>query len=168
MAREINLQRGLVTIVDDEDYPMLIAYKWYAVRSSSNLYVQRFAVDENGKKHCIRMSRQILGLDRNDKRVADHINRNTLDNRRSNLRACTNAQNRWNSPVNRASKSGLKGVFYSPLHGTEKCWRAQIWANSKRINLGRFHTSEEAYAAYCKAARQYHGEFVCQAVTQGM
>jgi hypothetical protein len=86
----------------------------------------------------------------------DHANGNGLDNRRSNLRPFTGAQNHWNSGISRTNWSGHKGVGWNKAEGK---WRARIQANGKRLFLGYFDTAEDAGHAYDAAARELHGEF---------
>ncbi|HEV8525455.1 MAG TPA: NUMOD4 domain-containing protein [Terriglobales bacterium] len=86
----------------------------------------------------------------------DHINRDTLDNRLSNLRVCTNAQNRLNSKQRSNSKAPYKGISYDKRSGK---WRARIQVNGKTTWLGRFDTPEDARDAYRDAAVKHHGEF---------
>lgn len=83
----------------------------------------------------------------------DHINGDPLDNRFCNLREATRHQNMHNTKK-RAGTSRYKGV--SKSFGK---WKAQIRANGNPIHLGQFATEEEAHAAYCKAAKELHGEF---------
>jgi hypothetical protein len=89
-------------------------------------------------------------------KCVDHINGNTLDNRRENLRICTQAENRYNSRKSKSNTSGYKGVSYSNY---AKKWRSQIKRNNKIIHLGYFETPEKAYEAYVAASKKYHGEF---------
>lgn len=81
----------------------------------------------------------------------DHINRDRTDNRVSNLREATPAQNGKNHPG------------YNPLRGTTPGrngkWRAQIKMNYQTIHIGTFATREEAHAAYVKKAKEQFGEF---------
>ncbi len=86
----------------------------------------------------------------------DHINGNVQDNRLSNLRQATNAQNRYNTKLNIRNKIGLKGVSFAKDRNK---WAAHISANGRSRTLGYFATPEEAHAAYCKAAKELHGEF---------
>jgi hypothetical protein len=89
------------------------------------------------------------------KQIIDHINGNPLDNRRVNLRICTPAENARNRRAQRGSHAGYKGVHW---HNVGK-WRAVIWANGVRHDLGVFGSREEAASAYDKAALELHGEF---------
>ena len=88
----------------------------------------------------------------------DHINGDTLDNRRSNLRICTRGENNTNRGMRKTNTSGKKGVHR--IKGNLKNpWRTQINAQGKRIHVGVFATLEEASAAYDQAALKYHGQF---------
>lgn len=83
----------------------------------------------------------------------DHINRNLLDNRISNLRLATKSQNQVNRPG--WSKSGMpKGVY---RHG--KRFVAQAWKGGRKHHLGTYDTPEQAHAAYLRFARATFGEF---------
>jgi hypothetical protein len=86
----------------------------------------------------------------------DHINCDPSDNRLCNLRACSHAENARNRKVNTKNRSGFKGVSKSV---NSSGWVARIQHDKKQINLGSFATPELAHAAYCEAARRYHGQF---------
>lgn len=86
----------------------------------------------------------------------DHKNGNTLDNRRCNLRICTQSENNRNTKKRRDNTSGYKGVSWNK---NRKKWVAIISINSKHCALGYFTTKEEAYTVYCRAAKRLHGEF---------
>lgn len=86
----------------------------------------------------------------------DHINRIKSDNRISNLRIATIAENQWNTSTSLANTSGLKGVSWS---ASQKKWRARISVRGVMVWLGYFESKDEAHAAYCEAAKKYHGEF---------
>jgi hypothetical protein len=89
-------------------------------------------------------------------KVVDHINCNTLDNRRENLRLCNQSENIRNARKNFQGKNPYKGVsLYKPTNR----WRARIQVNDKTIYLGYYDTPEKAYEAYVAASKKYHGEF---------
>ena len=86
----------------------------------------------------------------------DHINHNTLDNTRNNLRKATRSQNSQNlKGAHKDSKSGIRGVYWQK---NLKKWQAQICVNNKRIHLGTFDEREEAAKAV-KEARGKHMPF---------
>ena len=93
-----------------------------------------------------------------DKQI-DHKNKNTLDNRRANLRICTNSENQMNRGKTRANGSGFKGVNLQKRLKRKK-YRARITADKKTFYLGNFEDAAEAGSAYRKAAKQHHGEFM--------
>lgn len=86
----------------------------------------------------------------------DHISGMKGDNRISNLRIATIAENQWNTALKSANTSGLKGVSWSVRQGK---WRARIGVNGVMVWLGYFESKEDAHAAYGAAAKKYHGEF---------
>jgi hypothetical protein len=86
----------------------------------------------------------------------DHRDGNSANNRWSNLRRATSAQNNANRRRPRNNTSGLKGVSVSR---TERKWEARITKNGRCTHLGRFLTAEAAHKAYVKAARKLFGEF---------
>lgn len=86
----------------------------------------------------------------------DHINGVGFLNRITNLRACSHSENLRNQKVRKDNKVGLKGIHWN---SKDKRWRAQIKVNGRLKYLGQFQTKEDAYAAYCKGAKQLHGEF---------
>jgi len=98
--RPINLTLGKIAVVDDADYNWLTQYSWYAKynKCTDSFYAARTSrrKDENGKRFLIYMHRQLLGLEKGDRRVGDHKNHNTLDNRRDNIWTCTYSQNQLN------------------------------------------------------------------------
>lgn len=146
--KRIPLTQGLSAIVDDEDFEMLSRFKWHFHQTGYAMRTARI----DGKKHLLRMHRVVMNAPPH--KCVDHINGNTLDNRKRNLRIASRSQNQHNRGRNKNNTSGFKGV--SRYRGR---WRARITVNWKEIRLGIFDTPEEAFDAYVAAAKEYHGEF---------
>ena len=92
----------------------------------------------------------------NPKIIIDHKFGNTLDNRKENLRRCTQKENARNSEISIRNKSGYKGVTWS---NNKNKWRSRILVDRKEIFLGYFNDPKEAYQKYCEANKKYYGEF---------
>lgn len=136
---------------DKEDYEKIKRYCWYKNRAGYLI-----ARNENGKQ--IRMHRLIMDcLDSN--LVVDHINRITYDNRKSNLRLCTQALNTANSKKPKNSTNTYIGVTFNK---DLKKWSAKIMVNRKPINLGYFNTEQEALMARLKGEKLYWGDYAPQ------
>ena len=97
-----------------------------------------------------------LVIDAKKGEYVDHINGDTLDNRRCNLRICTNSENLRNSKTRIDNTSGYKGVSYKK---ERKKYIAYININKKRIFLGYYNSKIDAAKAYNIGAKKYHGEF---------
>lgn len=158
--KTIPLTKGQVALVDDEDYERVRQYKWTASFSYAKYcYARHCFRHPNGKRYFMRLHRVILNMQLSDKRVVDHINHDTLDCRKINLRICTNAQNLHNKR-RQENTPYPKGVKYD--HGVRRRpFSATITVDGRRLHLGVFATPEKAHAAYCQAAVRYFGEFAC-------
>lgn len=89
--------------------------------------------------------------------VIDHKNGDTLDNRKSNLRACKQSENAKNQTKKRSDNtSGYKGVTWWKRDGN---WKAQLYVDGKNINLGYFDCKHEAAMMYNFWAKDIFGEF---------
>jgi hypothetical protein len=153
-AKYIPLTRGYFALVDVYDYDSLSRFNWYVLISDKMKYAFRSGQKRLGESGEIGMHQQILRL--TDGRLPDHRNGNGLDNRRSNLRPATHAQNLCNRGKPETNSSGFKGVCR--VRGKEK-WQASIKTGQSCKFLGHFDTAEEAARAYDSAALRYHGEF---------
>ncbi len=154
--KKIPLTRHACAFVDDCDYEMLVAHRWYAhvhIHDKNLVYARRTAY-ENGRQRTVLMHREILG-DIPPGMVVDHIDHNTTNNTRANLRIVAQPQNSRNRRgAQRDSLSGTRGV--SPSNGK---WRATIKVCGKVIHLGRFSEIKDAAFAYAAANKKYFGEF---------
>lgn len=96
---------------------------------------------KGGKHKTVLMHRVIM--DPPDGMEIDHLNRNTLDNRRCNLRIATRSENHLNRGVSAKSKSGVSGVAWDAVR---KKWRASITVRGAVHELGRFSEIEDTIA----------------------
>lgn len=158
--KTITLTRDKVALVDDEDYEWLSQWKWCAYKPlrSKTFYAVRGS-RINGKSRLVPMHRAILNPD--PKVKVDHRNGDGLDNRRDNLRVCTNAQNGMNKRF-----CGKRAIGHSKYKGVAKStgaptWRAYIRPGGRQIHLGTFVSEEDAARAYDAAAKVHFGEFAC-------
>jgi hypothetical protein len=154
--KKIPLTKGLSAIVDDADYEELSRHKWYAMKNTYGGFLARRSTFIDGKHGKVWMHRFLLGLKKGDNMVGDHINHNTLDNRRFNLRKCTQGQNLCNMSPNKNTSSQYKGVSFN-----KQCrkWDARISKNGVQHCLQLFETEELAALAYNEKAKELHGEF---------
>ncbi len=152
----IPVNRGQVVLIDDDDFPLLDGLRIQVRWDTKSLVWRAHCYGYEKRKAIIYgLARLILGLGKGNKLEAEHIDPNaTLDNRRSNLRIATRAQNNANRRMRKDNTSGYKGVV---PYGSG--FRAQIQVNGKGIALGTRATKEEAYELYCEAARRLHGDF---------
>lgn len=165
--REIRLTQGKVALVDIDDYERVSSFAWNAYYDRHVWYGRRTTRWKDGdakKQATILLHRFIMRLEAGDRRVVDHINGNGLDNRRANLRVCTNAENSRNSRLRQHTARELRGVMPLPSGN----WGAQICVNYRKIFLGTFSSKKEAHAAYCDAATKYHGRFRSRALDNAL
>jgi hypothetical protein len=151
----IVLTQGKFAIVDAEDAEFVSQWKWQArwCKETKSFYASRTTM-VNGKHTTISMHRVILNTPSGLQ--IDHESHDTLDNRRSNLRKASHAQNQHNTGKRKTNTSGYKGVNW---HKRAQLFTARITVNGVRHHLGQYATAEEAGAAYEAAAIKLHGEF---------
>lgn len=104
------------------------------------------------------LHRVLLGLNKEDKYIIDHINRNRLDCRLDNLRFVTHQQNNMNRTIQRNNQSGYKGVSYRRFCGD---FVARICINNKCLIVFSSNNPIECASAYNYAAdllfKEYNG-----------
>jgi hypothetical protein len=156
--RRIKLTQGKYAFVDDTDYVSLSNYNWHASFYKGVWYAERSSKKDEGKRHTIRMHRQIMTLKRKDGRCVDHKDGNGLNNQRFNLRMCNHSENNRNKVRFTKGTSVFKGVCWC---NTRYIWRAYITYRGIHHFLGYFDLEMDAAKAYNKAARHYFGEYAC-------
>lgn len=150
----IQLTQGQVTIIDEIDSD-LAQHKWYAVYKKN---MRKFYAVRNGVPHILARTvlERNIGRPLVKSELCDHINGDTLDNRRCNLRVATHKENLTNRGMQRNNTAGFKGVSVYKRTGK---YTAQIHVDSIKHHLGYFDTPIQAHKAYCDAALILHGEF---------
>lgn len=154
---KIPLTRGAFALIDAADISLVSAYKWRLGSNGRKRYAVSTVTVSRGKYRTLYLHRLIFGDD--TFQVVDHIDGDSLNNTRVNLRGCTHAENAKNKRAIKAI-SGFKGVrlHLNPLNWPRP-WYAKICVDGQKLHLGSFATAEEAAKAYDAAARFYHGEF---------
>lgn len=134
-------------LIDDEDISLFESHTWHLHKG--------YVCTNIKKKSTVPFHRLVLNAN-NSKHHVDHKNGNTLDNRKSNLRFATIAENARNRPFQKNNKTGYKGVYPRKDAST---FRAQIRYQGKKYGLGSYKTAKEAALAYNNAAVKFYGEF---------
>lgn len=161
----VRLTQDQHALIDEDDFERVSKHKWFAIQSFSEYETVFYARAKIGGR-AVSLHRFIFGLS-GPHHYVDHINHDTLDCRKANLRSVDKFQSAQNRRV-RARKnpakyhSRFKGVFASISRaGKLLGWKSQIRHNNKRYHLGQFPTEEQAAEAYDKKAKELHGDFAC-------
>lgn len=145
-GREISV-KGYTVLIDSEDFDRVVSRCWWVrvdgsgnprIVSKGNLYLSRF----------------ITGCVKGDGAVVDHLNHNTLDNRKRNLKITDRAGNTRNRLAVKGSTSCYRGVSWDEQKGL---WRARAQFEGKHFHLGRFENEKDASNAvedfWCEISR---------------
>ena len=159
LMKQIPLTQDKFTLVDDENFEELNKYKW--------TYMKGYAIRGIGgrkNRRTLYMHREIIKTP--EEMFTDHIDRDGLNNQKSNLRIVDKSKNMFNSKISSRNKSGYKGVhkmvhkakykdkiYFYPL------WRVQITIKGKTIPVGKFKKIEDAIEARRKAEIKYFKEY---------
>lgn len=143
---EVPLTRGMFMKVDLEDFEWLSKFKWNANNKNGKFYAARSSDGTTVYAHRL--------LLKTDQRQVDHINGDSLDNRKANLRACSHGENQMNRINRKPTKSGIKGV--KKHYGK---WQARIRIDGQLKHLGTFDSKEGARNAYAEASKKEFGRF---------
>jgi len=146
--KEITLTQGQIALVDDEDYNMLMRYKWHAAKCN-NIFYAVTTYRDAGKQINLFMHRMLLNPQKG--KIIDHIDHNGLNNQKHNIRICTysdNAQNRKGK-----GNSKFKGVYYR-----RGKYEVAIRDNGKLKHIASTHDEIEAAKIYDINALAIYGE----------
>ncbi len=157
--KEIKLTNSeRVALVDDEDFEEISKYKWHfhGGRARTTRHDPKKYKETARRSRIVGtyMHRMLLKAGPTDE--IDHVDRNPLNNKKSNLRFCTRSQNIQNTPRRAMGSNTYKGVTYRKESGA---WRARIVVNGKRLSLGEGRDPKELARLYNAAALKYHGAF---------
>lgn len=145
---ELRLPSGHIAIIDDVDLPLTHGYRWHADKRKNTIYVRgrKIGFYRSG----VYLHKVLTGADN-----TDHKDGNGLNNRRSNLRVCTQQQNCLNAGKKRRGKR-FKGVYFRE---DRQKWWAQLYVGGRSFFGGHHDTEESAALAYNNLAREHHGDF---------
>lgn len=149
MSKEIQLSKGNITIVDDDDFEWVSKNKWCI--DGRGYAVRRKPFSKGGK---IILHREIMKTEKGME--VDHVNGNRLDNRKENLRNVHHFQNGKNLSIKSNNKTGYAGVSLDKRCGK---YKTQIQVNGKFIFLGYYTDIEEAANAYKVGSKKHFKEF---------
>jgi hypothetical protein len=145
MAKKIPIGKDLFALVDDEDYELVSKFNWHKHKSRS--YGQYYASSN------IKMHR--LVMDAKPGEIIDHINGDSLDNRKENLRLCTYSQNQQNTQ-SRAGSSRYKGVSYIKR---KNLWKGSFQYEGVHYHCGIFKSEQECALAVDRKRLEVCKEF---------
>lgn len=143
------MSNGRQFFFDLEDYDLISQYCW--CEKTDNHYIQ---ANVEGKKVYLHR----LLMNPNKGYVVDHINLLKYDNRKSNLRICTQHQNNMNMPIKSTNTSGYTGI-----RKRKNKYQARITINGKEVSLGCYDNFDDAVKARKKAEEKYFGEYAYDA-----
>lgn len=135
---EVECYGGEKFLISVDDKPLIKKYQWHADKNN-------YVITKTKEGRVIKLHRLILGVVDDASVEVDHINRDTLDNRRDNLRLADRSLNCYNRDVSKYNKSGKVGVY--SMSGYDDKWCAQINCNGVRLYLGSFDSFDGAVAA---------------------
>lgn len=120
---------------DKSDYEIVSKYNWFKTKNGYFAAI----IPNSGRKHIL-LHRLIMNINNSEIDV-DHINHDTSDNRKNNLRLVTASQNASNMKITSTNKSGIKGVYWDKRSNK---WGARAMKNYKSIHLGYYNNIDDA------------------------
>lgn len=152
---ELNGSAGLTTTIDEEDWEKIKDYKWYSKlipRYRGKYHAMAGATNEYGRPTTVSLHRIIMDAPKG--KQVDHINGDSLDNRKENLRICTPSQNRANQRAPSRNKHGYMGVAK-----IGPSYYGRVTCRGKTHNMGPYETAKEAARAYDRKKLEKFGAF---------
>lgn len=146
--KNLNTADNFICSVDDEDYDRLCKYTWHRGKGS---VARTFRVGHRTIR--VSLASEVM---QNINIMYDHVDRNPLNNNKSNLRPANYSQNGGNRTKQLGTTSKYKGVYWDRA---SKKWHARIQLLGKRIQLGRYASEELAAKAYDDSAVLFFKEF---------
>lgn len=156
MPKEVKLTRGLVSLVDDEDYDRVMQFCWQGYPHCKTFYAQRSMQLGNGKQKTVQLHRFILKLEAKTP-IVDHRDGNGLNNQKSNLRLCSLAENARHLIRPPKNNTGYRGVYFD--RNKERYIVQAHDRFGKKMWVGTFKDLIEAALAFDRHAREHYGEF---------
>lgn len=150
---------GMEVQIDKEYLFLIQKYKWCLNKSMvkhRGVYYFLRNTKIGNKRTCVTLHREIMNCTIGDGHVVDHINGDTLDNRRSNLRICNNTENVRNQKLHKCNTSGYRGVSKNKKTGK---WIVHISVNNKILHIGTFVDIKDAVKAYENASNYYYKDY---------
>ena len=135
---------------DLADYDLIKKYCW-CIDNGGYVVAKESLTNKTVKLH-----RLVMGCVGDSATIIDHVDRNKNNNRKSNLRMCTQTENTRNKSIFKNNKSGVTGVFFRKQINK---WVAQIQVSGRHIYLGAYEDKEEAIKSRIEAEIKYFGEF---------
>lgn len=140
--------KGSEFLFDWEDYDIVSKYCW-SVNTIGYVRTQDYA-----NRLDILMHRYVTNAPKG--MYVDHINHNKSDNRKSNLRVCSQSENMMNAVMRKDNKTGVKGVRWLEK---EHVWEVRLKVNGEHKIMQKFDNFDEAVAARKEAEIKYFGDY---------
>lgn len=154
--RELQLTKGEVALVDDDDFYWLNQWRWHSIAIKGKSYVFRSRKNNHLGLSSRAYLHRIVMRTEDPNLVVDHIDGNPFNNQKCNLRVCTKLENGKNVTSHKGSSSKFLGVSWDKQR---KKWSAQLTHKGKVVYSQRFESEEDAARAYDSKARVFHGTF---------
>lgn len=151
----VSLSKGKFAIIDAQDADYINQWKWTYL-SSGYAFRRKYLGVVDGKEQSEYILMHRLLMDCPEGYEVDHINHNRLDNRKSNLRIVTRAQNTHNAGIRSDNTSGHKNIYWYKAY---KKWMVTVGANGKSHFIGYYDKLDEAVEAKKLAIKRLHGEY---------